>query len=166
MELSQHTYEGLRQEFVTARINFMVQLAKFAQDELVRQPGENEWSALQVALHLSIVDGLALEEMQRVQQEENYLIIRFEEIAPRMTYEAALPASLDSVLAEMAAKREEIFAFLQQLPEAAWERLCRYAGMGQLTFAQFLDGLVQHDHLHTEQLAKIYACVHAEVLAK
>ncbi|HLZ62047.1 MAG TPA: DinB family protein [Ktedonosporobacter sp.] len=162
MELSEHSYEQIRQKLVTARNNFMGQLAKFEKDELLLQPGENEWSALQVALHLSIVDGLALEEIKRVQWEENPLIVRLDQIAPRMTEEAELPASLDIVLADMAAKREGIFAFLKQLPKEAWERRCRYENWGQLTFAQFIDGLVQHDRLHTEQLAKIYAHVHAE----
>jgi hypothetical protein len=113
-------------------------------------------------LHLSLVDGLALEEMKRVQREENPLLVRLDQIAPRMTEEAALPASLEIVLADMAAKREETLDFLKQLSQEAWERGCRYEGLGQLTFAQFLDGLVQHDRLHTEQLAKIYAYVHAE----
>ena len=55
-------FEKIRSKMVSARIEFMSQLAKFSNDELTKQLTVDEWSPLQLAHHLYIADGLALEQ--------------------------------------------------------------------------------------------------------
>src|SRR5579885_3874003 len=101
MATLENPYEKVRPKMVAARLEFMKQLAKFSKDELTQQPAPDEWSPLQLAYHLYIADGLALEQMQLVQTEDNPLITATEEETPRLTREAEPPTSLDSVMAGM-----------------------------------------------------------------
>ena len=55
-------YEKVRRKMVAARIEFMSQLARFSPDELDKHFVEGEWTPLQLAHHLYLADGLALEQ--------------------------------------------------------------------------------------------------------
>jgi len=151
----ENPYEKVRRKMVAARIEFIAELAKFGKDELRKQPAEGEWSALELAHHLYIADGLALEQMRLVQNEENPVVVAPEEEAPRLTRTSAPPVSLEAVLAGMAARREEIFEYLAALPVEAWERPFRHHAWGERKFYQLVNVLPFHDQLHAQQLAAI-----------
>jgi len=153
MTAVENPYEKVRRKMVAARIEFMAQLAKFSKDELRKQPTAGEWSALELAHHLYIADGLALEQMKLVQNEENPMVVATEEETPRLTRSSDPPASLEAVLAGMAARREEIFEFLAALPIEAWERPFRHPDWGQRKFYQLVNVLPFHDQMHAQQLA-------------
>ena len=157
MATVENPFQKIRDKLVTARIEFMSQLAKFSNDELTKQFSAEEWSPLQLAHHLYIADGLALEQMQQVQNEDNPLLANTGEVAPQATREAEVPVSLESVLAGMAARREEIFTYLSSLSPEAWERPAQHPAWGQIKFYQFVNVLPQHDLQHARQLASIKA---------
>jgi len=159
MATLENPFEKVRRKMVAARIEFMGQLAKFNKYELTRAPAEGEWSPLELANHLYIADGLAIEQIQFVQNEDNPLIIATEEETPRLTRAAQPPASLEAVLAGMAARREEIFEYLSSLPVEAWERPFRHPQWGQCKFYQLVNVLPIHDQMHTQQLADIKAAI-------
>lgn len=152
----ENPFDKVRRKLVAARVEFISQLAKFNAEELVQQPADgSEWTPLLIANHLYIADALALEQIRRVQEEDNPLVPELGEETPRLTREAEPPTSLDSVLAGMAARREELFEYLSQLPDDAWERPFRHPSWGQLKFYQLVNVLPQHDRLHAQQLADI-----------
>jgi DinB superfamily len=155
MTIVENPYDKVRRKMVAARIEFMGQLAKFKEDELRARPAEGEWSALELAHHLYIADGLVLTQLKRVQEEDNPLIVPPGEEAPRLTHASEPPVSLDAVLAGMAARREEIFEYLSTLPEGAWERPLRHHAWGQRKFYQLVNVLPLHDQMHAQQLASI-----------
>jgi len=157
MATLENPFDKVRHKMVTARIEFMGQLAKFSNDELTREPGGDEWSPLQLAHHLYIADGLALEQMQLVQNEDNPLVVDVGEETPRLTRASEPPASLDAVLAGMAARREELFEYLASLPVDAWERPLRHPSWGQLKFYQLVNVLPAHDRMHAQQLTDVKA---------
>jgi uncharacterized damage-inducible protein DinB len=159
MATLENPFDKVRRKMVAARIEFMGQLAKFGSDELTRSPTEGEWSALQLAHHLYIADGLALEQMQIVQNEDNPLIIASEEEAPRQTRASEPAVSLEAVLAGMAARREEIFEYLSDLPADAWERPFRHPSWGERKFYQLVNVLPLHDQMHAQQLSEIKAAI-------
>ena len=150
-------FDRIRRKMVAARIEFIGQLAKFSKDELTQAPAEGEWSPLQLAHHVYVADGLALEQMRLVQDEDNPLIIAVEEEAPRRTRASEPPVSLESVLGGMAARREEIFQYLSSLPAEAWERPFRHHEWGERRFYQLVNVLPIHDQSHAQQLAAIKA---------
>ncbi|TMC21269.1 MAG: DinB family protein [Chloroflexi bacterium] len=157
MTTVEQPFEKVRRKLVVARIEFMAQLAKFSEEELVKAPAAGGWSALQLAHHLYIADGLFLEQMQSIQEQDNPLIEDSAMVAPRKTEEAETPASLDAVLAGMAARREEIFEYLSTLSVDTWERPFRHPAWGQSKFYQLTNLIAAHDHLHTQQLADLKA---------
>src|SRR5437899_9560791 len=87
-------YEKVRRKMVAARIEFMSQLAKFGPDELGKHFVEGEWSPLELAQHIYIADGLAFEQLQLVQNEDNPMIVATEEEAPILTNKTQPPATL------------------------------------------------------------------------
>src|SRR3974390_385764 len=125
MATMENPYQKVRSSMGAARLEFLGQLAPFRNDEISREPGEDEWSPLQLANHLYVADGLALEQMQIVQNEDNPLITDVGEEAPRRTRSSEPPVSLEAVLAGMAARREELYEFMANLPVDAWERPVR-----------------------------------------
>jgi hypothetical protein len=155
MTTVENPYEKVRRKMVAARIEFLGQLATLGKDEIRKRPAEGEWSPLELANHLYIADGLALEQLKQVQSEDNPLILPSEEEAPRLTNASELPASLEAVLGGMAARREEIFEYLSTLPPEAWERPFRHHTWGQRKFYQLVNVLPFHDQMHAQQLAAI-----------
>ncbi len=120
MSMLDDPFAKVRPKLVAARIEFMAELARFQAGELTRRPTPGEWSPLEVAYHLYVVEGLSLQELRRVQEEENPQIVALEEEGPRLTRESAANLSLDAVLAGLAARREELFEYLAQLPPTVW----------------------------------------------
>ena len=157
MATLENPFEKVRPKMVAARLEFIGQLATFSKDEVTREPGEDEWSPLQLAHHLYIADGLALEQMQLVQNEDNPLLANLDEDTPRLTRASEPPASLDAVLAGMAARREELYEYMAILPVDAWERPFRHPDWGQLKFYQLVNVLPAHDRTHAQQLTNIKA---------
>src|SRR5207248_10672975 len=118
-------------------------------------PTEGEWSPLQLAHHLYISDGLALEQMRRVQEEDNPLIVNVAVEAPHLTRTSQPPVSLDAVLAGMAARREELYEYLSSLPDEAWQRPFRHPEWGERKFYQLVNILPEHDKQHAQQLTAL-----------
>ncbi len=157
-------FEKVRAKMVAARIEVIGQLARFSKDELSRKPDKDEWSALEIAQHLYIADGVALEDFQKIQSEENPVISDAQKEVPRLTREAIeeeqtrqrmdlepLP-TLESLLSGMAARREEIFEYLASLPDEAWERPFQHQAWGPMKFYQLVNVVPQHDQQHVQQL--------------
>lgn len=157
MTVIESPFEKVRRKMVAARIEFMSQLAKFSKEELAREPAAGEWSPLQLAHHLYIADGLALEQIQLVQNEDNPLIANVGEVAPQVTRASEPPVTLDAVLAGMAARREELFEYLKNLSAEAWDRPFRHVEWGERKFYQLVNVLYIHDQMHAQQLADIKA---------
>lgn len=145
--------EKVRRKMVNARIEFLGQLAKFSREELQKHPVIGEWSPLELAYHLYIADGLAIEQMRLIQSEDNPQLPALAKLAPTQTKTADVPDSLEPILAGMAARREEIFQYLTDLPADAWERPFQHEEWGSLKFYQLINVLPQHDQQHSQQLA-------------
>ncbi len=155
-ETTESSFAKVRRKLVAARIELMGKLAKFSQDELTQNPIEGEWSPLQIAHHVYITEGLALEQISRVQNEDNPFIPDISSDSPQQHLELAeAPASLEAILSGMAARREELFEYLSALPEDSWDRPLHHAEWGNLKLYQLVNVLSIHDQQHTKQLTKI-----------
>ena len=119
-------------------------------------PIEGEWSPLRIAHHVYITEGLALEQIHRVQNEDNPFIPDISSDAAQQHLELAeAPASLEAILTGMAARREELFEYLSDLPEDGWNRPLSHAEWGNLKLYQLVNVLSIHDQQHVKQLAKL-----------
>jgi len=154
-ETTEGSYSRARRKLVIARLELMGQLAKFAPDELTKHPIAGEFSPLQLTHYVYIADGFGLEQMKRVQSEDNPLIADLNEHAPRLMQEVEEPTSLDAVFAGMTARREEIFEYLSSLSEAAWRRPYSNAHGEEQLFPELVNMLALHDQQQAQQLMKL-----------
>ncbi len=160
MATLENPFEKVRPKMVAARIELFSHLAKFTHEQLTMSPAPDEWSALDIAHHVYLSDGEALEQMHQVQEEENPQIQAFDDESNRRKLKAEKPpVSLEAVLGGMAARREEIFEYLNTLPPADWERPLRHSRYGPLQFYQLVNILPQHDQIHARQLADLKAAI-------
>jgi hypothetical protein len=157
MAAIENPFEKVRPKMVSGRIELISQLAKFSHAELTASSAPEEWSAIEIAHHVYIADGIALEQIQLVQSEDNPQIEDGGEIATRLTRESAPPVSLDAVLGGMAARREELFEYLMALPATDWEKPLRHVLWGPIKFYQLVNTLPEHDRIHAHQLADLKA---------
>ncbi|MBA2681817.1 MAG: hypothetical protein H0U76_25905 [Ktedonobacteraceae bacterium] len=153
MAAIEETFDRVRRKMVTARIEFMSQLATFCKEELAASGDEK--SPIYISHLLYIIDGLALEQMQRVQQEDDPLLENFAERVPAVVSEVPAPRSLESVLAGMAARREDMFGYLASLSSDAWERPFHQQEWGTRKFYQLVSMLPLYDQQHTRQLVAL-----------
>ena len=152
MAVVEDAFDRIRRKMVAARIEFMSQLATFHREDLVAQTFQGEKSPIYISHLLYIVDGLALEQMRRVQEEEDPLLENFVEQVQLVAHAAHPPHSLEAVLAGMAARREEMFEYLAHLPAEAWERPFHHDEWGSRKFYQLVSMVPLYDQQHTRQL--------------
>lgn len=159
-EITESSFDKARRKLVMTRIELIGQLAKFSKDELTQHPVEGEWSPVQIAHHVYITEGLALEQIHRVQDEDNPFVPDISADSPQQVRELAeAPASLEAILTGIAARREELFEYLSSLPEDTWTRPFRHEKWGDRKFYQLVNVLPIHDQQHTQQLAAIKAAL-------
>jgi hypothetical protein len=144
-----------QRKMVAARIEFLVALARVQPADLSITPPGEEWSPLEIVYHLSITDGLVLEQIRCIQEEDNPQVVYIAEFAPHIAANTLPSLTLASVLTTMTAQREAIFRYLSNLPEAAWERSFQQEKWGQRKFYQFVNLLPLHDKMATRQLETI-----------
>ncbi len=156
-ETTESSFNKARHKLTKARIELMGQLAKFSSDELVQHPIAGELSPLELAHYVYIADGFGLEQMKVVQTEANPVVADIDEHAPQLKKELEEATSLEAVLAGMAARREEIFEYLFNLPEEAWARPFRHPHWGERKFYEMVNMLASHDQQQAQQLSKLRA---------
>lgn len=159
MATLENPFGKVHPKMLAARLELIGQLAKFTRDELSTPPAPGEWSALEIAYHVYQADGNALEQLHQVQEEDNPLIAIPPEGITGQTNEPEPPFSLEAILAGMAARREELFEYLNALPPEAWDRPFRHPTWGQLKFYQMVNILPQHDQTHAQQLTELKTAI-------
>lgn len=152
---------SVRRKMVVARIEFMGRLAEFKNEQLMYSLSADEPSALQVVYHLYVIDSFVLQQMRRVQTEDDPELVNPVALSDRYYGEAVLQVpsafTLETILTGMIVRREEMFSYLSQLPTLAWERAFHFSATGQMRFYQLCNLLALHDQQHAHQLASIKA---------
>lgn len=150
----------VRRKMVVARIEFMGCLAAFNREQLSSTVTEEGHSPLQIAHHLYQVDGLVAQQICRVQEEDDPVLINPIELPVDYCSAASVDRApypttftLEAILTHMTTLREEIFTYLAALPVLAWERTFHFAEPAPLHFYQLINLLSLHDQQHARQLA-------------
>ncbi|GLV58210.1 hypothetical protein KDH_50430 [Dictyobacter sp. S3.2.2.5] len=147
----------VRRRLVMARIEFMSQLAAFQPEDLSRSLTAEGESPLLIAHHLATIEVVALQQLQRIQSEDNPHFDTLLQLLPVETELGDAVLSLDSVLVEMSDRRSELLSYLSQAPLSNWERPFVFASWGSRKFYQLVNMLPLHDRQHARQLATMRA---------
>ncbi|GCF10435.1 DinB family protein [Dictyobacter arantiisoli] len=147
----------VRRKMVAARIDFMSQLAVFHHEDLLRPFTDDGITPLMVVQHLIDADRKILQQLRRVQEDDNPLFDTFAHLLPVLVDSAQPAPSLDEALRDMVQCRDELFAYLSQLPASAWERPFHSNSWGVRKFSQLVNTLPLHDRQHSRQLSTFHA---------
>lgn len=145
----------VRRRLVMARIEFMSQLAAFQPEDLNRSLTADGESPLLIAHHLATIEAVALQQLQRIQSEDNPHFDTLIQLLPVETELGDAVLSLETVLAEMFVRRSELLSYLLHAPLTSWERPFVFASWGSRKFYQLVNMLPLHDRQHARQLASI-----------
>jgi hypothetical protein len=152
-------FASVRRKMVVARIEFMGRLAAFKRAQLTCMLASDEPSALQIAYHLYVIDGLVLQQMRRVQVEDDPQLLNPvalpESYHGEQTVQPPTELTLDTILAGMAARREAMFSYLAKLSPDTWERTFHFQDAVPMRFYQLCNLLPLHDQQHARQLESL-----------
>lgn len=143
----------VRRRLVMARIEFMSQLAAFKPEDLSRSFSTDGESPLLIAYHLAMIEVVALQQLRRIQSEDNPHFDTLLQLLPVETELGDTVLSLESVLAEMFTRRSELLSYLSRAPLSNWDRPFVFASWGSRRFYQLVNMLPLHDRQHARQLA-------------
>jgi hypothetical protein len=150
--LAEDTFEDVRWRMVATRVEFISQLARFPRKDLVRPSAIGTMSPLRITHHLSLVDQCALRHMRCIQEQHNPMLTSITSEATYLHAQLKRSSSLSTLLTAMAATRVELFAYLAQLPQSAWQRPFQHAEWGSCEFRHLVAMLPLYDRQHTQQL--------------
>ncbi len=137
---------------VATRVEFISQLARFQKKELVRPSAIGTMSPLRITHHLSLVDQCALRHIRCIQEESNPTLTSVTTEATHLHAQLKRFSSFSTLLTSMAANRVELFTYLAQLPQAAWQRPFQHTEWGSCEFHHLVAMLPLYDRQHTQQL--------------
>lgn len=127
---------------------------------IVRQPGENRWSILQIVGHLADAELLASVRIRRIvvqdqgQDHAKLWGYKQEVWADRLSYQQR---KVETVVARFALLRRENAELLASLPDAVWGQTGEHNEDGALSLRQLIEGYVQHTSKHLGQIEKLIA---------
>jgi hypothetical protein len=113
------------------------------------------WSLTEVACHLRDVEREVHQpRLQAVLEEDNAFLagVDADEWAEIRRYRLQDGAA---AARDFLAAREQTVAFLSALPDAAWERQGQHTFFGPTTLHELVNLAVQHDRVHTRQIAEL-----------
>src|SRR6516164_2347511 len=115
-------------------------------DELTARPGPGKWSILELVLHLTDSDCIAIDRMKRMLTEDNPPLLYADETA----YVDRLfshEQSLEDALTLFEVGRRQFARVLRKLPDAAFERRGTHNHRGNMTVGSMVQGYIEHvDH--------------------
>jgi hypothetical protein len=121
-------------------------VAGLSREDLIARPGPGKWSILEVILHLTDSDAIAIDRMKRILTEENPPLLYADETA----YVERLfshEQSLEDALALFEVGRRQFGRVLRKLPDAAFERRGTHNKRGPVSLGEMVQGYIGHvDH--------------------
>ena len=120
-------------------------------EKLIRNPGEGEWSLLELLCHFRDVDlEVNLVRIKAMLLEENVFITgqTTDQWAVERHYNLQDPCLAFNDFVSTRAKLIDILVGIQQ---SDWERRARHTFLGPTTFRELVEIMVDHDRLHIKQ---------------
>ena len=128
-------------------------LAKVPAEAMKWRPGENKWSAHEIAVHCADSETNAAARIRFLATEPNALIQGYDEAdwARKLDYHA-LP--IEPALAAVDAVRANTAALLRRLPESVWSSVGRHTHSGTFSAERWLEVYAEHLEKHSRQVER------------
>jgi hypothetical protein len=128
-------------------------LAKVPAEAMKWRPGENKWSAHEVAVHCADSETNAAARIRFLATEANPLIQGYDEAewARKLDYHS-LP--IEPALAAVDAVRANTAGLLRRLPESAWASEGQHSHSGKFSAERWLEVYAEHLEKHSRQVER------------
>lgn len=125
-------------------------------ETIVRQPGENRWSILQIVCHLADAELLASVRIRRIITADRAKLWGYKQEvwADRLGYQHQ---KIETVIARFALLRRENAELLAGLPDSTWTQTGEHNEDGVLSLMQLIEGYLVHTSKHLGQIEKLTA---------
>ena len=136
----------LIEAFVACSPRLRQAVAGLERDDLTARPGPGKWSILELVIHLTDSDCIAIDRMKRMLIEDNPSLLYADETA---YVERLFPheQTLEDALILFEAGRRQFARVLRQLPDEAFARRGTHNRRGTLTVAGTVKDYIDHvDH--------------------
>jgi uncharacterized damage-inducible protein DinB len=125
-------------------------LAQQSEAALRFQPAPEEWSVVEVLGHLIEIDAIWLGRIRQALSTDNPTLVPADNnVVRQRDYQNKQLGFLHITFAE---RREELLEMLRILRPAQLERTAQHPRYGQMTIAQMVAGIANHDQIHLEQI--------------
>lgn len=125
-------------------------------EALVRPASDGGWGVIENLAHIRDWEAIFLERARAiVEQERPHLPAYDDELwAIERDYRSQSPRA---TFEEFRDTRSRLVAFLEGLPEAAWERVGDHGAYGEITLRWMIEHIVEHDQEHLAQIREALA---------
>jgi uncharacterized damage-inducible protein DinB len=141
------------EDFVTCSARLREAVAGLSREDVTARPGPGDWSILEVVLHLTDSDSIAIDRMKRILTEENPPLLYADETA----YVERLfshDQSLEDAVTLFEVGRRQFARVLRKLPDAAFERRGTHNRRGPVSVGELVKSYVGHVDHHLEFVHK------------
>src|ERR1700730_4885714 len=139
------------EDFVACSARLREAVAGLSQEDVTARPGPGDWSILEVVLHLTDSDSIAIDRMKRILTEENPSLLYADETA----YVDRLfshDQSLEDALTLFEVGRRQFARVLRKLPDGSFERRGTHNRRGAVTVGEMVKDYVGHVNHHLKFL--------------
>jgi hypothetical protein len=141
----------LIEDYATCAPRLRQAVAGLSREDLVARPGPGKWSILEVIIHLSDSDCIAIDRMKRMLTEDNPTLLYADETA----YVDRLfshEQSLEDALTSFDLGRRQFARVLRKLPDEAFERRGTHNRRGTVKVGDMVKDYIWHVDHHLEFL--------------
>jgi DinB family protein len=143
----------LIEEYVACSGRLRQAVAGLSQDELKARPGPGDWSILELVIHLTDSDCIAIDRMKRMLTEDEPPLLYADETA-YVRQLATHEQSLEDALLLFEVGRRQFARVLRALPDEAFERRGIHNRRGVLTVGGMVHDYIKHVDDHLKFLAE------------
>ena len=136
----------LIEQFVACSARLRHAVAGLSPEELTARPGPGDWSILELVIHLTDSDCIAIDRMKRMLTEDNPPLLYADETA-YVRRLASHEQSLEDALTLFEVGRRQFARVLRALPDEAFDRRGIHNRRGALTVGGSVKDYIEHvDH--------------------
>jgi uncharacterized damage-inducible protein DinB len=150
----------LIEDYVACSMRLRQAVAGLSSEELTARPGPGDWSILELVLHLTDSDCIAIDRMKRMLTEDNPPLLYADETAYVRSL-ASHEQSLEDALILFEVGRRQFARVLRALPDEAFDRRGTHNRRGLVTVGGTVNDYIEHVDHHlaflTEKRARLEA---------
>jgi uncharacterized damage-inducible protein DinB len=143
----------LIEDFVACSGRLRNAVAGLSPEDLTARPGPGDWSILELVIHLTDSDYIAIDRMKRMLTEDNPPLLYADETA-YVRCLATHEQSLEDALILFEVGRRQFARVLRALPGAAFERRGTHNRRGVVTVGDSVKNYIEHVDYHLKFLVE------------